>query len=918
MLDTTNLFQERAATGLCDLHEHELIVDLFAGGGGASEGIFIATGRHPDIAINHDENAIAVHTRNHPTTKHYCQSIWKVHPLEAVGDRPVGLLWASPDCFPHGTLVTTPDGQKPIEHISEGQLVLTHKGRWRRVTSTLSRGADTVRVRGHGHYGLVTTPTHQFYSKRITTRYPGRKKDNGCRVGPQRTLVENPYWPSAQDMTGKLWATPRTFPAASIPICQGVEFSEGFFYFLGRWIGDGSINKGDVEICCGNAELAEFLALMEMRPLMSAEGERIPYRIVEHGSSKLVVWGCQALATWLTEQVGTGCENKRLPLWCLSMQANWRTELLRGYSDADGHDGALRVETKTVSKALAVNIRLLATTLGYAASFYIAPGEDGEIEGRPYKGQDCYRVAWTRDCQRETTFRDTLHAFSPVREVTPLGVRLVVSLQVDEDESFVADGIVVHNCRHFSRASGGQPKWKSVRSLPGVVLTWAKFVRPKSIFVENVPEMVDWGPLLEDGTPCPKRVGRSFKVWCGRLRGLGYHLAFRRMCAADYGVPTIRTRLFIVARLDAPPQWPQPTHHRKPSLFEQPWVPAASCIDWSIPCPSIFDRKRPLKDATLKRIAEGIHRYVLKAEEPFIVRTGHYSYRSGEGFGFRGQGVTEPLGTVCTTNEKAIVVPHVSSFYGASVGSAITQPLGTVTAQSLHQAIVAAHLAPVTHKGPRRGSGLDQPAPTLTCANRGEHALVSAFLGGCGGRAAQSPPKPLTEPANTITAKADQMLVSAFLAQHNGGMVGHSAMEPVSTLTGTGSQQQLVQATLSPEDAAGAERVAAFLIHYFSHGKQGQDLREPLGAITTKGRYALVTVAGVQLPIVDIGMRMLSRHELQAAQGFRPDYDLTDGGRLSKTDAIRLIGNSVCPGHAAAVIRANVRPAAAPVAAVAA
>lgn len=528
------MFESNGNTGatasdtLYDLYDHELIVDLFAGGGGASEGIFMATGRHPDIAINHDEDAIAAHTRNHPETKHFCQSIWKVHPLEACGDQPVGLLWASP------------------------------------------------------------------------------------------------------------------------------------------------------------------------------------------------------------------------------------------------------------------------------------------------------------------------------------------------------------SCTHFSRAAGGVPKSKQLRSLPGVVLTWAKYVRPKIIVVENVGEMEDWGPLLDDGTPCQKRKGRSFKSWIGRLRGLGAQVEWRELCAADFGVPTIRKRLFIVARFDGKQvKWPRPTHHKNPSLFELPWVPAASCIDWSIPCPSIFTRKRPLKDATLRRIAEGLDRFVIRAKEPFVID------RS--------------------------LAPHISAFYGTSVGAPITQPIGAIAAQGLHQALVTAHLSPITHQGPRRGSGIDEPMPTLTCANRGEHALISAVLSGCGGRAAQSPPKPLTEPTNTIIAKADQMLAVAWLAQHNGGNVGRSINAPVSTVTTTAAQQQVIEATLSEQDAAGAERVAAFLIHYFSNGKQGQDLRTPLGAITTKARYALVTVAGVKYPIVDIGMRMLARHELQAAQGFRPDYDLTDGGRLSKTDSIKMIGNSVCPGNAAAVIRANVR-----------
>lgn len=388
------------------------------------------------------------------------------------------------------------------------------------------------------------------------------------------------------------------------------------------------------------------------------------------------------------------------------------------------------------------------------------------------------------------------------------------------------------DCRHFSRAAGGRPKWKSVRSLPGVVLTWAKYARPRVIIVENVREMKDWGPLLDDGTPCPRRVGRSFKCWVGRLRGMGYKVEFRELCAADYGVPTIRNRLFIVARCDGlPVKWPQPTHSKSPTMFEGRWRSAAEIIDWSIPCPSIFERKRPLKDATLRRIAEGVMRYVVNAAEPFIVGVGGRMGQSPP------RPVSAPVQTVTSKADSAIVVPHISSFYGSSKGASADQPLGAVTAQGEH------------------------------------HALVAAFM-----------------------------------AQHNGGAnYGHDVRQPVSTIMSGGHHQQVVAATLAPGEVERANRVSAFLIHYYSNGGQMQPLTAPLGAATTKARFGLVTVAGV--PIVDISMRMLSRGELQAAQGFRSDYDLTDDGRLSKTSSIRLIGNSVCPGAAAAVVRANVAPA---------
>lgn len=427
------------------------------------------------------------------------------------------------------------------------------------------------------------------------------------------------------------------------------------------------------------------------------------------------------------------------------------------------------------------------------------------------------------------------------------------------------------DCRHFSRAAGGRPKWKSVRSLPGVVLTWAKRVRPAVIVVENVREFLGWGPLLADGTPCPDRIGRSFNTWVGRLRGLGYRVQWRELCAADFGTPTIRTRLFVVARCDdAPIAWPQPTHSRRPSLIEQPWRTAAEVIDWSLPAPSIFARPRPLAEATCRRIADGIRRYVLGAAEPFVVSLTHHG-------GFRGQCLGEPLATLTAANrgEKALVQPFVASIDHQSSASAL--------------------------------AGTDSPLSTIT--GKARHVLVAPTLiqTGYGERDGQAPRVPgLNKPLGTAVAGGQKhALVAAFLAQHNTGVVGHSAEAPVSTITTTGCHQQVVEAHLSDTDADGARRVAAFLMRYHGTGGQHCDLREPLGAVTTRDRFALVTVHGVPTPIVDIGMRMLTPAELQAAQGFPAAYDMTDGGRLTKTAQVRLIGNSVCPPVAAAVVRAN-------------
>lgn len=427
------------------------------------------------------------------------------------------------------------------------------------------------------------------------------------------------------------------------------------------------------------------------------------------------------------------------------------------------------------------------------------------------------------------------------------------------------------DCRHFSRASGGRPRWKSVRSLPGVVVTWATRVRPRIIVVENVAEFQTWGPLLEDGTPCPDRIGRSFKAWCGRLRGLGYQIEWRELCAADYGAPTIRTRLFVVARCDGEPiRWPQPTHSRRPSMFERPWRTAAECIRWDVPAPSIFDRTRPLAEATCRRIAAGIRRFVLDAPEPFIVTIDHQSNPAGV------QPGAAPLSAITSKARHAIVQPFVCGV-GGRMGQTEARDAGA------------------------------QPFQTIT--TKADSVLVAPTLieVGYGEREGQAPRAPgLGRPLGTIVTARKHAVVAAFVAQHNGGVIGRAAGEPISTIMTAGCHQQLVTAELAGADAAGADQVAAFLVRY-NGTNIGQDVREPLGALTTKPRFALVHVAGAPHAIVDIGMRMLLPEELAAAQGLPADYrwSAPDGTPMTKTTIVRLIGNSVSPPPAEALLRAN-------------
>jgi DNA (cytosine-5)-methyltransferase 1 len=484
----------------------------------------------------------------------------------------------------------------------------------------------------------------------------------------------------------------------------------------------------------------------------------------------------------------------------------------------------------------------------------------------------------------------TRHFVSDVFEVDPVAVtegRPVGLLWASPD------------CKHFSKAKGGKPVSKKIRSLAWVVVKWAKAVRPRVICLENVEEFQTWGPLGPDDRPCPLRKGRTFRRWKSSLAQLGYTVEHKELRACDYGAPTIRKRLFLVARCDgAPVVWPEQTHGAPGTLPVKakklkPWRVAADCIDWSQPCPSIFERKRELADATKRRIAKGVMRYVVDAKEPFLVSLVHQG-------GDRIESLSEPFKTITAGHrgEKALAVPTIVHYHadkspGDVRASDMREPLKTQTTENRH-ALVTAFLA--KHYGGVVGSDLRMSIGTVTSTDH--HSVVSASLVGVGARAGQSRPRDLREPVATVTAKYDTALVTSNLIKLRGtSKGGQSVDEPLHTISSQGLHHG---------------EVRAFLIKYYGTD-QDPRLTDPLHTVTTKDRYGLVTVAGEPYAIVDIGLRMLMPRELYRAQGFPDSYiiewgvDPFTGARvtLTKTAQVRMCGNSVCPPLARAIVAAN-------------
>jgi DNA (cytosine-5)-methyltransferase 1 len=457
------------------------------------------------------------------------------------------------------------------------------------------------------------------------------------------------------------------------------------------------------------------------------------------------------------------------------------------------------------------------------------------------------------------------------------------------------------DCKHFSKAKGGKPVDKKIRGLAWVAVKWAKAVHPRVIILENVEEFRTWGPLVKDEKgdlyPDPKKKGKTFELFIKALEKQGYKVSFRELRACDYGAPTTRKRFFMIARCDGEQiVWPEPTHGDPEGLevrcgLLKPWRTASECIDWNIPCPSIFDRKKPLAENTLRRIARGIQKFVIDNPEPFIIPIG---YGEREGQKPRVNDINEPLGTIVSSAKHYLVAPVVSQIGQTGGGDRlhdIQEPLSTIVSKAEHLLVTPFLQHYYGQQGEEiRASGMNEPVATIPTANR--FGLVTAFISKYYGiETSRSVASCLDDPLNTITARQGQALCTAFISRQFKTGVGHELSQPLATST-TVNKSNLV---------------TAFLLKYYGTDI-GQTVNSPLHTITTKDRFGIVTVHGEDYQIIDIGMRMLKPHELYKAQGFPDDYIIdrdSKGNPYPIVDQVAKVGNSVCPPLAAALVRAN-------------
>lgn len=510
------------------------------------------------------------------------------------------------------------------------------------------------------------------------------------------------------------------------------------------------------------------------------------------------------------------------------------------------------------------------------------------------------------------------------------------------------------DCTDHSQASGGQPRRKKIRGLSWVLFRWAGQVSPDVISLENVRQILKWGPLIAKRDPItgrclkriievigsketirwdvaapgervpvqqqylipdPKREGQTWRRFVAALEHLGYVVEYRILCAADLGGHTTRERLFMIARRDGRPiSWPEVTHFKKPVGKQKKWNPAADCIDFSDLGKSIFTRPKPLAPATMRRIAKGIKRYVLDSGNPFIVPIAHYNGTVSA------HSIDDPLRTVTAATkggEFALATPIIAKFRGDSIGHRVDDPLPTITsgagsarpAGAAHAlGMVSPILVPATHQGADRVHAVEDPMRTITAAHRGETMLASPVLiqaghgegkpgaqrwshgcnditgplgtvtasgGGCavaaatlvqtgyGEREGQAPRVlDIEAPLGTVVGSGKHAVATAYMMQANDGFnttFGRDMGEPLTTITNSGNQQQLVTAHLTtlrkncvgvgadeplPTVTAGAEHhglVSAFMSSYYTDdSNRCRDASDPMATITTENRIGLV------------------------------------------------------------------------------
>jgi len=903
------------------------VVDLFCGAGGSTSGIvraLEATGRKVNlVSVNHWATACRTMKTNYPDALVFNASVEVVDPRYAVPGGRIDLLVASPECFPAGTLILTKPGLVPIEKIKTGDLVLTHKNLWKRVTGTMKRRKDTVVLRGHGHYGLETTAEHPFLTKTVGRKWNNTRRDYDPVYG-------DPNWNKAEDSVGHLWATPTTISRMPVPGVpgRGMNFNEHFWWMVGRWLGDGSLRmrerSSEVTICCGKHEgdaLEQRLQAFAPKTAARCGKGELRWRRRDVRTATLFETGHDGLANWLKEHFGSLAHKKTIPTWVLTIPREHRIALIEGYRSADGskhvHKTSKELTVQTVSKSLAVGIRLLLESLGEHVAMYHYPAEKMNrlIERRTVNARGQYRLSWYPENHKGRRHHDDGKNWHTIKEITTGQKNVdVYNFEVEDDNSYVADGIVVHNCIMFSQARGNKKAIREQsRSSAAFIYEWLAnpHVYVESFLLENVSEWQTWGPLDEDLRPIKERQGEYFDSFLSELRKLGYGVDHRVLNAADYGDVTSRKRIFVMGRADGEAiKWPEQSHAEKPEKIRgrtvRRWRAAREIIDWTIPGTSIFNRpKGPHAPKTLVRTRAGF---------------------------------AKQDGTLASAYVEALdrFIPIAQDFQDACKAIEARWP-GKNKASALARALEKSEAAAVA-----RERSIDAfLRPVGVYENIDEQTVVSMVLGQNGGAAARDAE---TAPIPTIATKGaiakfegiiaekatkDAIDGFTFPVNHGGGEERTRGYDEIlGTFTTKRSDAKADPAIEAITASIPALEPEAFISHmrgYFGEdriGRTASSTEAPLDTIAASGNHhAVVRAKIVQNEIgmirpwvlidgkpyaIDVLFRMLMNKELAHAMSFIDDgHDYEFSG---STQAItRQIGNAVPVRLSKALVGAQLR-----------
>lgn len=513
------------------------------------------------------------------------------------------------------------------------------------------------------------------------------------------------------------------------------------------------------------------------------------------------------------------------------------------------------------------------------------------------------------------------------------------------------------DCTHFSKAKGGTPVSKRIRGLAWVLIKWAGTVRPRVIIMENVEEFVTWGPVVpmringrcvkkildehgklkkpyviaEKGeelsenmqvfVPDKKRAGQTFRRFVEQFQCLGYKVEWKVLTASGYGAPTSRKRFFLIARCDGRPiVFPEATHGKGKGLKKE--KAAADCIDFLDLGKSIFKRKKPLATNTMKRIARGLDKFVIKSPNPFImsnntnniphfideplstITTGNRHFLCSPSImqyhgeknekEVRGQSINEPLCTVDTSNRYCLSSTFLSKYYSGEnqAGSDIQKPLSTITSID-HNALVAVNISSRFGNGEDgRGRSIDKPLPTVTSDDHNQ--LLATHFKPYYSEKEQHNIFNLNEKKEIIPKT---YLIAPHICTLRNNMIGQDVKEPLSTITAKASHHSLVSVYLTKR--TNKEKTLGFW------SEVREMLNKYAGYNIADDEVLIIDINNVQYFIFDITMRMLKPRELANAQGFPKDYILQVNSSYSKQAQISRIGNSVVPIMAEVLVRAN-------------